>query len=91
MMLPLICLTGTPSNRTSRARLDRVAGRRVTLDYNGLLICNPDGNSGCNTRAVLAESARGHHDRLSTQSDWRPRAWLLRPWWSVAGPGKGEA
>ena len=49
MMLPLICLTGTPSNRTSRARMDRVAGRRVTLDYNGLLICNPDGNPGCNT------------------------------------------
>ena len=24
-------------------------GRRVTMDYNRLLICNPDGNPGCNT------------------------------------------
>ena len=58
MMLPLICLTGTPSNRTSRARMDRVVGRRVTMDYNELLICNPDGNTGCNTGGP-AESARG--------------------------------
>ena len=49
MMLPLICLTGTPSNRTSRTGLNRVAGRRVTMDYSGLLICNPVGNPGCNT------------------------------------------
>ena len=39
------------------------------------------------TQAILADSARGqqgHQDRLSTQSDWRPRAWFSRPGWSVA-------
>ena len=55
MMLPLICLTGTPSNRTSRARMDRVADRRVTMDYSFviqtvILVV---------TQAVPAESARG--------------------------------
>ena len=49
MILSLICLTGTPSNRTSRARLDRVAGRRVTMSYNEILICNPGCNPVCNT------------------------------------------
>ena len=49
MMLPLICLTGTPSNRTSRARVDGVTGWRVTMSYNELLICNPGCNPGCNT------------------------------------------
>ena len=49
MMLSLIFLTGTPSNRTSRVRADRVAGWRVTVSYNELLICNPGCNPVCNT------------------------------------------
>ena len=39
------------------------------------------------TQAVPTDSARGqqgHQDRLSTQSDWCPRAWFSRPGWSVA-------
>ena len=49
MMLSLIFLTGTPSNRTSRAWADRVAGLRATMSYNELLICNPGCNPVCNT------------------------------------------
>ena len=51
MMLSLIFLTGTPSNRTSRSRLARVAGWHVTMSYNELLTCNPGCNPVCNTGA----------------------------------------
>ena len=33
MMLSLISLTATPSNRTSSARADHVTGWRVTMNY----------------------------------------------------------
>ena len=55
MMLPLICLTGTPSNRTSRVRMDRVADRRVTMDYSFVI----QTVIVVVTQAVPAESARG--------------------------------
>ena len=51
MMLSFIFLTWTPSNRTSRARADRITGWRVTMSYNELLICHPGCNPVCNTGA----------------------------------------
>ena len=70
----LIFLTGTPSNRTSRARADLVAGWRVTMSYNELLICNPGCNPVCNTGGPgrCRQRSRDHQDRPSTQTDWRP-------------------
>ena len=49
MMLSLIFLTGTPSNKTSCARADRVMGWRVAMSYNELLVCNPGCYPVCNT------------------------------------------
>ena len=78
MMLPLICLTRTPSNRTSRARVDHVTGWRVTMSYNELLICNSGCDPGCNTGdpGRFCQRSAGP----STQSGWRPRAWFLKAW-----------
>ena len=70
-MLSLIFLIGTPSNRTSRVRADRVAGWRVTMNYSVVI----QAVIQFVTQAVPADasSGRGHQDRLSTRTDWRPR------------------